>query len=194
MHDPSRNDLFLLRHAPADHRGRLCGRKDVSATIPEGPQIPALQHLMPDDCLRISSPALRCRQSTAAIWPDADIESDARLWEQDFGAHDGLAFDEIPDLGPQTLEELAHHRPPSGESFNDMVERMRPALGELSHHAQNTGPVAVMAHAGIVRAALGIALGAPHQGLAFDVQPLSVTRLRCMPQGFAIISVNWLAV
>lgn len=193
MHDPSRNDLFLLRHAPADHGGRLCGRRDVSATIPQGLQIPALQQLLPADCLRISSPALRCRQSAAAIWPDCVIGSDERLWEQDFGAHDGLAFDEIPDLGPQTLEELAHHCPPEGESFFEMVERMRPALTELSLHAQNTGPVAVMAHAGIVRAALGIALGAPHQGLTFDVQPLSLTRLRCMPQGFAIISVNWLA-
>lgn len=193
MPDPSRNDLFLLRHAPADHGGRLCGRTDVPARIPQGPQIAALQRLIPADCLRVSSPALRCRQSAAALWPGAEVGSDARLWEQDFGDHDGLPFAEIPDLGPQTLEALARHRPPSGESFGEMVERLRPIMDELALHATRTGPVAVMAHAGIVRAALGIALGQPHLGLAFDVQPLSVTRVRCLPQGFAILSVNWLA-
>ena len=193
MPDASRNDLFLLRHAPADHGGRLCGRTDVPAILPQGPQIAALQRLIPEGCLRLSSPALRCRQSAAALWPGAEVGSDPRLWEQDFGDHEGLPFDQIPDLGPQTLEALARHRPPSGESFGDMVERMRPALDELARHAVQTGPVAVMAHAGIVRAALGIALGRPHLGLAFDVQPLSVTRLRCLPQGFAIISVNLLA-
>lgn len=194
MSDASMNDLFLMRHAPADHGGRLCGSTDVPAIIPEGPQIAALQRLLPKDCLRISSPALRCRQSAAALWPGAEIASDPRLWEQDFGDHDGLPFAEIPDLGAQTLETLAHHRPPSGESFSDMVARMRPAMDELALHATSTGSVAVMAHAGIVRAALGIALGQPHLGLAFDVQPLSVTRLRCLSQGFAILSVNWLAV
>ena len=193
MTQPSRNDLFVVRHAPADHGGRLCGRTDVAARVAQGPQLAALQRLIPADSMRLSSPALRCKQTAAAIWPGAAIGLDARLWEQDFGDHEGLPFTDIPDLGAQTTESLARHRPPGGESFDDMVQRLRPVLADLARHAADTGPVAVVAHAGTVRAALGIALGQPHLGLAFDVQPLSVTRLRCRDQGFAILSVNWLA-
>ncbi|MFZ1467809.1 MAG: histidine phosphatase family protein [Paracoccaceae bacterium] len=193
MTQSSRNDLFLVRHAPADHGGRLCGRTDVAALIAQGPQLAALQRLIPSDSLRLSSPALRCKQTAAALWPGAVIGQDPRLWEQDFGDHDGLPFADIPDLGPQPLKVLARHRPPGGESFDDMTRRLRPALHDLARHAASTGPVAVVAHAGTVRAALGIALDQPYLGLAFDVQPLSVTRLRSLDQGFAILSVNWLA-
>ena len=65
---------------------------------------------------------------------------------------------------------------------------MAPALGDL---AGQGGRVAVVAHAGVIRAALGLALGAPARGLAFQVAPLSLTRLVALPGGaWSIAEVN----
>ncbi|WP_371931758.1 histidine phosphatase family protein [Mameliella sp. MMSF_3552] len=188
---PDASELLLIRHAPALHDGRLCGRMDVPADLGEAAVWEPLQALVSEIDHRVVSPALRCRQTAHALWPAATPEQDARLWEQDFGAHDGLRFDEIPDIGALSSEELAEHRPPGGESFADMVARVWPALEELAEKARQAGPVAVVAHAGTVRAGLALALGAVPPALGFEVAPWSVTRLRAYPGGLSVISTNW---
>ncbi len=190
-HELSQPGLLLIRHAPSDTEGRLYGRVDVSARIDGEPGVPALRALLSGFERRVSSPARRCRETAAAIWPDGPADEDARLWEQDFGAWDGKPFSEIPDLGPLQPEQLAAHRPPGGESFNDVVRRAVPALREIAE-ANREAPVAVIAHAGTIRAALALALGANGPALAFEIAPLSVTRLRLLPSGdFSIGCTNW---
>ena len=98
-----------------------------------------------------------------------------------------------PDLGPLDRSKLAEIAPPSGESFSAMVARVSPALADLAERAIAEGPVAVVAHAGTVRAGLAVALGDVPAALAFEVEPLSVTRLRCLPGVFSIVCVNGVA-
>ena len=87
------------------------------------------------------------------------------------------------------LDAQAAHRPPGGESFLDVCQRIGPAVREMAA----AGDVTVVAHAGTVRAALALAVG-PTAALAFEVAPLSVTRLRALPGGgWAIAEVNWTA-
>lgn len=182
-------ELVLIRHAPALTGGRLCGRTDVPADLSDAARIAALRAALglPDHCH--VSPALRCRQTLQALWPLASATPDAALWEQDFGAWDGCAYADLPDIGPLSGAALARHRPPAGESFEDLCQRATPALRRA---AALPGTVAVVAHAGIVRAALALALGDAGAALAFDVAPLSVTRLRPLPgDGFGVIAVNW---
>jgi len=189
--EPSQPGLLLIRHAPSEPQGRLYGRVDVPARIEGEPGIAALRELLDGVGRRVSSPARRCRETATAIWPDGPAEVDARLWEQDFGAWDGKPFSEIPDVGPLPTEQLAAHRPPGGESFNDVVRRATPALREIAE-ANREAPVAVIAHAGTIRAALALALGANGPALAFEIAPLSVTRLRLLPSGdFSITCTNW---
>ena len=134
------------------------------------------------------SPALRCVQTAAALWPDQEPLQDARLWEQDFGAWEGVPFAALPDLGVLSGAALAAHRPPEGESFLDMSARVVPALLEVSALG---GRVVIVAHAGVIRAALGLALGAAELGLAFQVAPLSLTTIIALPGGtFSIAGVN----
>ena len=64
--------------------------------------------------------------------------------------------------------------PPGGESFADLCARIAPALARLA----DGGRVTVVAHAGTVRAALALALGAVPPALAFEVAPLSATSVR----------------
>ena len=188
---PARSELILIRHAPAAAEGRLCGRSDVAIAEGPYPGLDDLRAMLARVPVVVSSPALRCRQTAELLWPGrAAPELDARLLEQDFGAWDGQLLAELPDLGRLSAEELAAHRPPGGESFDELCSRVAPALHALAERAQQ-GPLAVVCHAGVVRAALGLALKAPARGLAFEVAPLSLTRLRCYDGGFSIIAANW---
>lgn len=180
-------ELLLIRHAPVALPGRLCGRTDPEAAVDARSAAALAQRLGPVAAV-VASPARRCVATATALWPGATVEHDARLWEQDFGTMDGAALADLPDLGPLTLANLAAHRWPGGESFAEMAARVTPALADLS---RRDGPIAVVAHAGTVRAALALALGAVPTALAFEVAPLSVTRLLAHPGGYAIRCVNW---
>ena len=191
MRPPETNELLLIRHAPADHGGRLCGRTDVPAMLPSEPDLAPLRGWLSGCSSVVSSPARRCLQTAGALFPETVVATDERLWEQDFGTHDGLRFSDLPDLGVLDRETLAAHCPPEGESFAAMVRRAQPALKALAARARAGGPVAVVAHAGTARAALGLALEVPSAGLGFEIAPLSVTRLRCHEGGLSVIATNW---
>jgi alpha-ribazole phosphatase len=184
---PPVHDLLLIRHAPALHEGRLAGRRDVSADVEDGAAIARLRAMLgPVDAV-VSSPALRCRQTAGALFPDTAPTLDPRLWEQDFGAWEGLPFADMPDLGAMRPADLAAHRPPGGESFADVCTRVAPALKDI---ARREGRTAIIAHAGTVRAGLAMALGHIPAALAFSIAPLSVTRLMPCGDSWAIDYVN----
>ena len=181
-------EIMLIRHAPALAEGRMAGRRDVDADCSDALAFAALRGAVGAvDHWRVS-PARRCVQTATMLWPDLAVPEDARLWEQDFGAWEGVAFAELPDLGALSVQALAAHRPPEGESFLDLSARVTPALQEVSALG---GRVAVVAHAGVIRAALGLALGAAELGLAFQIAPLSLTTIIALPGGaFSIAGVN----
>ena len=190
-------ELLLIRHAPALHDGRLAGRRDVPADCSDIRAFAALRTAIGPAGHRIASPARRCLQTAAALWPELpEPATDARLREQDFGAWEGMAFADVPDLGTLSPDELVLHRPPGGESFADLCEWAAPALSAL---ACRGGRIALVAHAGTVRAALAMALGSQTAALAFQVAPSSLTRLTVTPSvatsdpNWAIGCVNWTA-
>ena len=181
-------ELTIIRHAPALTGGRLCGRTDVAADLTDEAHLDALRAALGPPSRLIISPALRCRQTAEALWPDHPGTHDPRLWEQDFGAWEGQPYADLPDLGPLAAMDLASHRPPKGESFADLCARIGPALQAIAAE----GPAIIVAHAGTARAALALAFGSVPQALAFDIAPLSATRLLALPGGgWSIRCVNW---
>ncbi len=178
-------EILLIRHAPARTGGRLAGRSDVPADLPGAAALAALRAGVGGLDRLVVSPALRCRQTAEAVFPGLPATADARLWEQDFGAWEGADPASLPDLGPLSGAALADHRPPGGESFADVCARVAPALAALPG-----GRTAIVAHAGVARAALALALGSPGLGLAFEVAPLSLTVLRRHPGGWSVACVN----
>ena len=172
-----RPELVLIRHAPVAEPGVLNGRRDVAARLSPEP-VDALALGVGRVARVIVSPALRCRQTAAALWPGTDPMEDARLWEQDFGDFEGRALTDLPDLGEMTPEALAAHRWPGGESFADVCARVTPGLQDAARLAEDlAAPVAVVAHAGVIRAALALVTGHVPGALAFEIAPLSATRL-----------------
>lgn len=189
---PQTAELILIRHAPIADGTRLCGRTDLPARV-DPAAIAALRPTLPQIAALATSPAQRCRQTAQALWPERPVpDADPRLWEQDFGAHDGLPYAALPDLGTLSGDALAAWAPPGGESFADLCTRIAPALAEYAARAAAlAGPVALVVHAGVIRAAMAALLGSPARGLVFEIAPLSVTRLRCDAQGLvSAIAVN----
>lgn len=190
MNGEAATELMLIRHAPALHGGRLCGRTDVPADCSDAPRIAALRGRIGRPDRILVSPALRCRQTAGALWPDlTNPEMEPALWEQDFGDWEGKAFADLPDLGQMAPEALAAHCPPRGESFADLCARIAPVLTALQG-----GRVAIVAHAGVVRAGLALALGTVPAALGFEIAPLSLTRLTTFGDGrWSVGTVNWVA-
>ncbi|ETX28273.1 histidine phosphatase family protein [Roseivivax isoporae] len=192
MTRPAPMELILVRHAPAAHGGRLCGRTDVPAERPGEAVLAPLRALLSDARTVVSSPALRCTATAGWLFPDRAVPVDARLWEQDFGTMDGAPFAALPDLGPLDRQSLTAHAYPGGEDFTAMAARAGAALGTLADSVRaGGGPAVVVAHAGTVRAGLALALGDAAAALAFEVAPLSATRLRVLDAGYSVVAVNW---
>ena len=96
----------------------------------------------------LSSPYVRARQTAKAIceaggvtgWAKPPIV-DERLREREFGIFDRLTTAGIRDKFPEQAEHRAllgkfYHRPPGGESWADVILRLRGALDTVSlHHA-----------------------------------------------------------
>ncbi|MFZ1728262.1 MAG: histidine phosphatase family protein [Albidovulum sp.] len=183
-------EMLLIRHAPASICGRLFGRTDVAADCSDLVRIDALRAAIGEVDQVLTSPALRCRQTAGALWPETpEPATDAALWEQDFGSWDGKTYADLPDLGNIGAAELATHRPPGGESFSDLCARVAPPLIRM---AGQGGRIAVVAHAGVIRGALALALGSVPVALGFEIAPLSMTRIRALPGGgWSVIAVNW---
>lgn len=177
-------EFLLIRHAPVLSQGRLIGRTDSAAVLPVAPPLQAGLDLLNTADLRICSPALRCRQTAA--WLGGEWQTNNNLWEQDFGEWEGRSYDALPDLGVRSRDELAAQAAPEGESFFDVCKRYAAFLDALP----DCRNVAVVAHSGIIRAAIGIALDATASGLGFNVAPLSLTRLTQTDAGWAINGVN----
>jgi len=96
----------------------------------------------------LSSPYVRARQTAAAICEADGIAGDKRppivderLREREFGIFDRLTTAGIKDKYPELAEQRTllgkfYHRPPGGESWADVILRLRSALDSISlHHA-----------------------------------------------------------
>ena len=108
----------------------------------------------------LASPYVRARQ-TAELFrehggcdPDERICFDERLREKEFGVLDGLTTHGIRHLEPQQAEFRRllgkfYHRPPGGESWCDVIFRLRSLLDTISlHHSERR--VLIVAHQVVV--------------------------------------------
>jgi broad specificity phosphatase PhoE len=115
---------------------------------------------------------------------------DARLRELSFGEWEGRTWDEIHASDAARLDAWASDwigtRPPGGESFIDLVDRVTAWIDDV-RAAATAGDVVAVAHAGSIRAALCAAGMVPAaralevpidyaQVVRVDLAPLSTSR------------------
>ena len=102
---------------------------------------------LPDDErpeILLASPYIRARQTAEAICAAGGLAGgakptilDERLREREFGVFDGLTTKGIRELYPTEAEHRVkmgkfYHRPPGGESWADVILRLRSALNTIN--------------------------------------------------------------
>lgn len=180
---------WLIRHAPVHAGGRIYGQQDLDADTADRDRAAALAARLPAGAVWLTTPLCRTRQTAAALY--AHLRATPRptavraLAEQHFGTWQGRTPAELMAAQPEAWRRFwtdpAAARPPAGESFADVVDRVEQALAAWSDAHPGRDIVAVV-HGGTVRAALATALGvAPTHALAFAVDTWSLTRLDRIP-------------
>jgi broad specificity phosphatase PhoE len=197
---------WWIRHAPVPDGGRIYGQSDLSCDCSDAEIFAILAGELPADAVWVTSNLVRTRETAAAILAAepakfAGIEPAAvpELAEQHLGEWQGLdrkAFYAGRKVGMQALWfAAADERPPGGESFVELVERVAPAVERLNREHRGRDIVAVT-HGGTIRAALALALGLePQAALAFSTENCSLTRLDHLSGGggnglWRVVAVN----
>jgi alpha-ribazole phosphatase/probable phosphoglycerate mutase len=177
--------IILVRHGEPDDsvRGRCYGRLDPGLSPRGREQMQRAWLLLHDEPLTAiySSPRRRAVES-ASLRPTENpaVTVDDRLREIDFGAFEGLAYDEIAKRFPEKYEEWMS-RPtevsfPGGERFGEMSTRVLEMIDRIRRiHRGET--VAAMSHGGTNRIVLAAAL---------DLDPRRIFRL---DQAYAGVNV-----
>jgi broad specificity phosphatase PhoE len=196
--------FWLVRHALVEEnaRAQLYGVRDVPL-CPEslGAQVPMYQALaqrLPQQSSWIVTPLSRTRITAEAIarWrvatPDFVVEEG--LIEQDLGEWQGLPHADLPGRLATEAHPFwpvaADERPPGGESFATVCDRVGRTMERLAEDFAGQDIVAV-SHGGAIRAAVAHALElTPDQALKLSVQNLSVTVLEKHPASWRVVSIN----
>lgn len=182
---------WWIRHAPVTNPdGHVYGQLDVPADTTDRRVYEALARRLPGDALWLATPLRRTLQTANALMHAAAAEIAPTvvpaLMEQHFGDWQGRPHAEVYGaLGARHPFWLspAETRPPNGESFVDLIARVRGAVDRLSVEHAGRDIVAV-AHGGTIRAALALALDlAPERALAFVIDHVSLTRLDLLTPG-----------
>jgi alpha-ribazole phosphatase len=180
--------LWLVRHAAVDGVEGTIHSFDAPADLRDRNRLEAVRKVLPENAPCYTSPARRTIDTVRAL--GLDPIPIAEFAEQDFGDWTGRRHDELAVSGDegyaQFWENPAQSRPPRGESFEDQVTRVREGLCKLA-----PGAATLVVHSGTIRAALCIALDiAPASALRFVIEPLSITRIDQLRQGWRVLSVN----
>ncbi|HET7594693.1 MAG TPA: histidine phosphatase family protein [Stellaceae bacterium] len=187
---------WWVRHAPVTvNNGRCYGQTDVPCDCSNDAAFAGLAKLLPKDAVWVTSTLKRTHMTAASIvraglpgpdpipGPGVIVEPD--LIEQHFGEWQGVTYAELAELNgnrwPRFWLAPAHHAPPGGESFVQLMERAHPAILRLSNEHAGRDIIAVT-HGGTIRAALAQALDlAPEATLAVSIDNLSLTRIEHFP-------------
>lgn len=159
--------VILVRHGQAEQSGpaRCYGRLDVPLAATGAEQSRSLAATLTEVpfVAVYTSPRRRAATTAAALCDGRGLApvADGRLAELDFGAFEGRAYEEIarehPELFRAWMTTPWTVQFPGGESWRDVRARVSDALASIrGDHQGDT--VAVVAHGGVVRAALADAL------------------------------------
>lgn len=186
---------WLVRHAPVKDTARIYGQHDVDCDCGDAGVFAALARHLPRGAVWLTTHLNRTHQTAAAIVAALADRAHApappvavpELAEQNLGAWQGTERKSFFSSQGRTPRPFwfapASERAPGGESFADVVERVRPTLMRLTAEHRGRDIVAVV-HGGTVKAALAVVLSLdPEAALAFVINNCSITRLDHLADG-----------
>lgn len=151
--------------------------RDAAATLAAG---------LPRRCEVLSSPALRCRQTAEAAGLQARV--DERLRECDFGRWAGRTLADVAPAEGRTWMMDPDAAPHGGESLRGFATRVARWVDD---QADASGAAVAITHAGVVKATIVHALGAPLPAFwRIDAAPLGLTELHAHDGRWTVVRVN----
>jgi broad specificity phosphatase PhoE len=196
--------IFLIRHALVEPSARttMYGTMDVAlcelALAQEAASYRWLARRLPQPARWFITPLGRTRATAAAIfaagYPEAALTVEPGMIEQDLGEWQGLPHDVFAERllhKPHPFWSIAsEERPPGGESFRDVTERVGPVIERLvAEHLG--GDMVIVAHGGSIRAAIAHAMDIPPAAaLSFSIKNLSLSRLEKQGDDWRVAAVN----
>jgi len=152
------NDIYLIRHTtPAVGKGICYGQTDLDVTesfLDEAAII--WQHLPSPFSSVHSSPLQRCSRLAEHLFPGQDhqIRLHPELMEIHCGEWEMRSWDDLPkeEVEPW-MKDFVNIRIPGGESYLDLHQRVTGCFTHI-HSSLPTGPIAIVAHGGVIRSIL----------------------------------------
>ncbi len=152
--------LLFIRHAETALKGTFCGQSDPALNADGLAQLPALVARL--TCFKLdlvlTSDLARAEQTATAIAEPHQLAIQARsaLREIDFGAWEGLTWEEIerrdPAYASRWVAEFPALPAPGGEGIPQFKHRVLEEIAWLRQLPQTT--IAVVTHAGVLRVLL----------------------------------------
>jgi broad specificity phosphatase PhoE len=196
---PSRGTLFLLRHGVISSEGgrRYIGWQDLALSDVGLAQARRWADYFSGAALTniFCSDLARCLETARIIGARCSLEPKAvpEFREIRLGAWDGRRFETIQSLYPEDFKargaHIADHRPPGGESFHDLQDRVWPVFKKIVQRL--SGPTLIVTHAGVIRVLLSRMLGMPLENLfaiGQDHGALNIIDVR--PENWRIQAMN----
>ena len=174
--------FWWVRHGPT-HEKNFVGWRDVPADLSDTDLIGKVQRYLPPDALIISSDLSRAVTTADAIQGGRiRLPHDPRLREFNFGAWDGLKFDEVaqrdPDLSRAFWENPGDLSPPDGESWNEVAGRVNAAVEDLMSN-EPAEHIVCVAHIGVIMTQIQKVVGNDaYKAMSYHIDNFSVTDLR----------------
>jgi alpha-ribazole phosphatase len=180
--------FWLIRHAPVARPSGVVHDDNAPADTRDVAAIAALRSLLPQGAVAFVSPARRTMETAIALGLAATPEPSFR--EQDFGSWMGRRHAQLAQAFGHEYAKFwqspAENVVPGGESFVNQISRVRERLATLPD-----GDVVLVIHSGTIRAVLAAALElAPNNALGFVIDPLSLTRVDRLTNGWRVVCVN----
>ena len=193
--------VLLVRHGIAqDAEGRALGWTDrpLAAEGRAGIEALAATWTGPPPARCWTSDLARTRETAAILatrWTTL-VEPEPRLREMHFGEWDGRSWTELESVDGDRLAawmaDWSTARTPGGEGWPDLLARVDVWCAELRAAAeQGRGPLLVVAHAGSLRAMLGVLLELPAVPLfKLRIERGAVTELALGSRGAEVVGLN----
>lgn len=172
-------NLYLIRHTTPDVPPGTCyGQSDAGLAASFADECVAVRAKLPEHWSRVCcSPLSRCRLLAEQL--DSQPAEDRRLMELNFGDWEGKAWNDIdPHALTPWMNDFVNVACPGGESYRMLAERVASFWKDLTSQAHTN--VAVVSHAGPIRAVLAHVLSLPLEHsfrLAIDYGSVSGLRI-----------------
>ena len=192
--------ILLMRHGDIriDRRSqRFIGQTDLPLSDTGRQQAQWWRKRLASIALQriVCSDLIRCVETARIIAADhhAAVKPMPSLRELHLGAWENLSVDQVKVRWPNAYQRrgqaMDSFRPPGGESFIDLQQRVLPTFEEIVEGA--AGPVLIVAHAGVNRMILCHVLGLPPANLFRRAQDTAALNLiDRMNDGYRIQTLN----